>query len=178
MTTFFRQYGAPMLLVLVASVQLVVANTTLLSPWKGGGFGMFSTVDSPSARFLRIILDTPSGSVRVSMPDDLRDEAMNLRTLPRLDVINEIARDLASRRWTPVVRTTPEQAYLAVAAPAALSRATTEYSGVRAFAPDEPIAGPLIPVNGVRVELWRYRFERDRGLLSAERLLHAEVRRR
>ncbi len=166
-----------MLMVLVASAQLVVVHTALLSPWKGGGFGMFSTVDSPSARFLRIILDTPSGSVRVSMPDDLRDEAMDLRTLPRRDVISEIAVDLASRQWTPVVRTTPEQAYLAISAPAALARAPPEYSGVRALAPEEPIARLLIPVHGVRVELWRYRFERQRGLLSAERLLHAEARR-
>lgn len=32
-----------LLLVLVGTVQMVLANTTTLSPWKGGGFGMFAS---------------------------------------------------------------------------------------------------------------------------------------
>ena len=32
-----------LLLVIVGTVQMVLANTTTLSPWKGGGFGMFAS---------------------------------------------------------------------------------------------------------------------------------------
>ncbi|HVX57896.1 MAG TPA: hypothetical protein VHA37_09290, partial [Candidatus Saccharimonadales bacterium] len=48
-------------LVLIAGLQFVLATRYGLSAWKGGGFGMFSTVDSPDARFLRIYLITAQG---------------------------------------------------------------------------------------------------------------------
>ena len=38
------------LLVLVALIQLYLSVFHDLSPWKGGGFGMFAVVDAPSAR--------------------------------------------------------------------------------------------------------------------------------
>ena len=36
---------APLLLVVVATAQLGLAHAYDLTPWKGGGFGMFSTID-------------------------------------------------------------------------------------------------------------------------------------
>lgn len=44
----------PLLLVFVASTQVLVANTTTLTPWRGGGFGMFATVDAHSHRIVRV----------------------------------------------------------------------------------------------------------------------------
>jgi hypothetical protein len=43
---------APALLVAVAAVQAWTVRTTGLSPWLGGGFGMFSTTDSWARRHL------------------------------------------------------------------------------------------------------------------------------
>jgi hypothetical protein len=37
-------YLAPAILVFVALNQIALAHFTMLTPWKGGGFGMFSTV--------------------------------------------------------------------------------------------------------------------------------------
>ena len=43
------------LLVVVAALQIVLAVRRDLTPWKGGGFGMFATVDSPSVRRLEVV---------------------------------------------------------------------------------------------------------------------------
>ena len=48
------------LLVTVAFVQIGLANYSYLSPWSGGGFGMFSTTDVGSARHVHIYAVTPS----------------------------------------------------------------------------------------------------------------------
>ena len=55
---FGRQRGLlpPLLLVLVAASQAFCVTQGKLSPWKGGGFGMFSTVDSPPSRRLSVQL--------------------------------------------------------------------------------------------------------------------------
>ena len=52
----------PAILVLVATNQLVLASTTDLTPWRGGGFGMFSTTDNHDQRFLRITAVTDTGT--------------------------------------------------------------------------------------------------------------------
>ena len=52
--------GAPLVLILIACLQIYLTQTQELSRWKGGGFGMFSTLDSPSARFLRISIEHSS----------------------------------------------------------------------------------------------------------------------
>jgi len=40
------------LLCLIGARQIWLAHTDTLSPWKGGGFGMFAVIDSPGERFL------------------------------------------------------------------------------------------------------------------------------
>ncbi|MFK8004082.1 MAG: hypothetical protein AB8H86_31240 [Polyangiales bacterium] len=50
------RYGAALLLAVVAAVQIVRAHSLDQSPWCGGGFGMFATVDGRT-RFLRIVDD-------------------------------------------------------------------------------------------------------------------------
>ncbi len=60
----------PAVLVLVATSQVVIASTTDLTPWRGGGFGMFSTTDNHDQRFLRITAVTDSGA---TVPVDARE---------------------------------------------------------------------------------------------------------
>lgn len=46
--------GIPIVaLAVVACLQLFAANTHSLVPWKGGGFGMFSTIDRSAVRVIR-----------------------------------------------------------------------------------------------------------------------------
>ena len=52
----------PVLLVIVAVSQIVVARTADLTPWKGGGFGMFATLDHGAYRGVDIVVDAPDRS--------------------------------------------------------------------------------------------------------------------
>ena len=76
------------LLVLIASLQFVLAHTKDLSPWKGGGFGMFSTVDSPGARKLRVYLvgeDQKKIEVRRRLYRHVEKAFRTMPTKPRFD---------------------------------------------------------------------------------------------
>lgn len=93
---------APLLLVVVAVNQHVLAATEKLDPWKGGGFGMFATVDSGTAREVFaygitregfIINDqsepglgrlvTPAGLIRraAALPDDATLRKIGMKSL-------------------------------------------------------------------------------------------------
>lgn len=52
---------APILLLVVAVTQMTAAHTTTLSSWKGGGFGMFATIDNQGTRYLEMSAVTPDG---------------------------------------------------------------------------------------------------------------------
>lgn len=52
------------LLVVVAVHQIAAARFADLSPWKGGGFGMFSSIDSKSTRLLRVYAVDAEGQRR------------------------------------------------------------------------------------------------------------------
>jgi hypothetical protein len=45
------------LMLAVAAAQLTLVKTAELSPWKGGGFGMFATTDGGPNRHVRIYLE-------------------------------------------------------------------------------------------------------------------------
>ena len=45
-----RHYLPVVLLLLISTAQIYFAKAKDLSPWKGGGFGMFSTIDTPDSR--------------------------------------------------------------------------------------------------------------------------------
>jgi hypothetical protein len=98
----------PLTLVAVGLHQIYLASTSGLSPWKGGGFGMFSSPDRPSYRAVRGHLHTDIGLIPVDMYS-LRDETtgsqtkafVNARALPDerrverwLDVIKSVEWDV------------------------------------------------------------------------------------
>ena len=70
------RYLPVILLVVLASSQLYLVHTESLSPWAGGGFGMFSTPDAPRSRTVRAYVLTPGVRREVKIPDYLRDAAL------------------------------------------------------------------------------------------------------
>ena len=88
-------YLAPALLAAVAVAQFAVAQTTSLSPWKLGGFGMFSTADEAGARILRVRLETEAG------PYVVVGEKGSLwtRTWPRSGDLQAAARAAVCAPW-------------------------------------------------------------------------------
>jgi hypothetical protein len=109
-------YSPPALLCVIACAQIYGALAGPLSPWKGGGFGMFSTVDSPDARFLRIYLINGSEEIPVLVPDGLKTLARKTQTIPSRALLSELAGRMARGTWEPYRLTHPVQSFQAAQA--------------------------------------------------------------
>jgi hypothetical protein len=72
----------PALLVLVACVQIFLTRSTALTPWKGGGFGMFATNDGNPFRYVRLFVDAPDRSEELEIAPSLEDLAARAQALP------------------------------------------------------------------------------------------------
>ena len=83
------------LLILVAGHQLCLVYTQQLTPWLGGGFGMFSTIDDGVNRYLRVTLLGPHGQEPVQVPDELDEHRDRVRSLPSARAMQRFAAALA-----------------------------------------------------------------------------------
>jgi hypothetical protein len=103
-----RALAAPMVLLVVLASHVSLRSSADLTPWKGGGFGMFSTIDSPASRIVRIELDTDVGPVPVAVPSALRDLAGEVRTAPSQGRLEHLARAMAAQWWVVPVLSVPD----------------------------------------------------------------------
>jgi hypothetical protein len=71
-----------LLVVVVALVQIWLAHTEQLSPWSGGGFGMFSSQDAGGKRHLHVFALHPGVRRELALPEELRDEISRALALP------------------------------------------------------------------------------------------------
>jgi len=70
------------LLVTVAAGQVTLTRTAGLSPWKGGGFGMFSTTDDGGRRHVRVFVTAADRSEEIAIAPSLEDAAARAAVLP------------------------------------------------------------------------------------------------
>lgn len=152
---------APALLVAVAGGHSYQVATKNLTPWEGGGFGMFSTVDKRQARFVRCYLVTPTDEVLVRMPRHLHTYVERLRALPTRERVEQLAGALARSTWVEA-EDRPELP--------ASSDSSTPAGTYRYLPPSETSEQPEAPVEAVRVEVWRYEFVSRPYQLDAHRL--------
>ena len=66
-------WAVPVVAIAIAITQVLLASTGTLSPWKGGGFGMFSTIDDPPSRTPRADVTTSTGATVHLDQRDFRD---------------------------------------------------------------------------------------------------------
>ena len=85
------------LLAAVAAVQLTLATTAGLSPWKGGGFGMFSTTDDGGRRYVRIVVSAAERSEEIGISPSLVDAAKRAALLPRDAQLSRLAHEVVER---------------------------------------------------------------------------------
>jgi len=85
------------LLVAVAAVQVALVNTAGLSPWKGGGFGMFSTTDDAGRRRSRVFVSAAERSEEVAISPSLEDAARRAAVLPTDLALTRLARRVVER---------------------------------------------------------------------------------
>ena len=86
-----------MLLVSVGGVQVRLATTAGLSPWKGGGFGMFSTTDDSGRRRVRVFVSAPDRSEEIAITPSLEDAAARAAVLPSDGQLTRLARRVIER---------------------------------------------------------------------------------
>jgi hypothetical protein len=127
------------------------------TPWKGGGFGMFSTVDSESARYLRVFAVTPDGDLPIVIPARWQKRAWELRAAPSSAAAKELALKLADLPWRIDADSPAGQARLV------------------AILPDDPPADAA-GVWKVRIECWRLAYDQRANKLHSHKLLEQSSR--
>ena len=85
------------LLLAVAGVQVTLARTAGLSPWKGGGFGMFSTTDDVGRRWVRVFVSAAERSEEIAISPSLEDAARRAAVLPNDAALARLARRVIER---------------------------------------------------------------------------------
>lgn len=196
-------YGVPALLATVAFVQKSASRKFSLSPWKGGGFGMFSTVDAPAARFLRIYLVTSQGKTQVKCPSWLGNLATEVRTIPTKNRILRLARELAQSQWISYASATLQPSTLKASegdsssdylsdlasdAPNLINRRSeielqiqrlTQLLPPEALKKDKslPSEAEFVTVQEVQVEVWQYMFDPEQSQVNAHKVSSSVVKR-
>lgn len=87
----------PVLLLAVASTQMTLARTSLLSPWKGGGFGMFASIDGLPFRQVRVFVEAPGRSREIALPESLEIAGAKAATWPHARALEDLARAMMAR---------------------------------------------------------------------------------
>ena len=83
------------LLVLVASQQILLAHTSGLSAWSGGGFGMFASTDAGATRHLHAFVRRPGLRREVRPPRSLAEQVQRVLTLPTDAKLRALAAEIA-----------------------------------------------------------------------------------
>jgi hypothetical protein len=86
-----------LLLAGVAAAQVTLVKTAGLSPWKGGGFGMFSTTDDGGRRYVRVFVTAVDRSEEIAIAPSLEDAARRAAVLPRDAELTRLARRVVER---------------------------------------------------------------------------------
>ena len=85
------------LLAVVATAQIVLTQVTMLSPWKGGGFGMFATLDGRPFRYVRMFVRAPERSEELTVSPSLEELAASAEILPGDSQLERLARAVVAR---------------------------------------------------------------------------------
>ena len=85
------------LLVLVAIVQVGLARSSALTPWKGGGFGMFASLDHGAFRTVEIVVDGLDRSETLEIPPSLEELSARAANLPAEWLLRRLGQAVVQR---------------------------------------------------------------------------------
>ena len=86
-----------LLLALVAVCQIVLSKAADLTPWKGGGFGMFATLDHNAHRRLEVVVDGTERSETLEIPPSPQADAARAAAFPAQWMLRSLAEGVAAR---------------------------------------------------------------------------------
>ena len=90
----------PTLSLVIFFLQLYLVKNQNLSPWKGGGFGMFAHIDAPDMRVIMVNgITTENDTIKIKVPFSGGGEygpythkmGLKLRTLPNMSKLEKLA---------------------------------------------------------------------------------------
>lgn len=97
----FDRFFPSLLLIVIAGLQLFLVAHFNLSPWKGGGFGMFASIDSPG---MRVVYAEGIDSVGTKYFIDLRlNKRSNrrIRCFPQEEDLYSLGESLIDSKFVP-----------------------------------------------------------------------------
>lgn len=108
-----RRWGAATVLCTVAATHAWRVHAQDLTQWKGGGFGMFSTIDSGGTRklLLRLRSDGLEYVGRIPRGEQWKDELDLVERLPSRANMENLLGLLARARWMPAREARSSKAY-------------------------------------------------------------------
>lgn len=158
------RWGPSALLTAVALIQIALVYTGDLTAWKGGGFGMFSTLDyGTNRRFFAEGLDSSGKAVQVNLfAGDQRRHAQ-LRVKPDRAAIERLARDILGAELV-VDRKEQVKAGMGLAGGWMMDKTVDQRPLPRKIAriklpSDEPDPKELVRLTAVRISLWKKMFD-------------------
>ena len=153
---------------------------------------MFSTIDRPHARFLRVFLITGDGELPVEVPTSLNEAAEKLHTQPSEARAAALVKQLAEEDWAEIHYLWQQRAARVA------NYDAEELIGYQVFKGDQPVQRrplqrppgiPLdirpvmdppdaarVPIKAVRLEVGRIRYDKPKRHLYSEILLEATHR--
>jgi len=161
----------PMVAVLIFAAQVYRQYAYDLTVWKGGGMGMFASIDGPSTRLIKVFLIAPDGTLRpiATLPTDLKQRADRAVVEPAESNLRSLASAVNQRHW---VLTGMDE----VPPPPGIPG---EGSGVVSSPRIGPAArsSPLSPIafTGTRIEFIKIGFDITSFAITAERALVFEL---
>jgi hypothetical protein len=154
--TLIAHYGVAVLLTVFAGRQMYHVYKHDLTPWLGGGMGMFTTIDFHSNRIPQFWVETSEGNefrIDTASVRNTEKHLLRSRIMPGKGRLSDLAKIYVDLSWQ--IDSTRR---VAVALPESL-----QVSG-----------GGLKPVS-VRGELWRLKFEPSTREVHLRRLHHISV---
>lgn len=147
----------PVIAVLVIINQFYRVQTYDLSTWQGGGFGMFSSVDTINSRFLKIYLQVGNETIPVKTKDNFDKLITIALAEPTQENLHLLAKNIYAANWihSGSFKQDPN--------------AKNHYRPVLEILPaDRTLPGlePRIMVDGIMLEMWKTRFDSNTNTIT------------
>lgn len=170
---YILKYFTPILLIIVAFTHIYYSKSAELTPWKGGGFGMFCTVDSKQARFFRLyLIDENGDKIPASMPTPLKNDVSKLKAIPTPSGLEKLVDDISEFTWIDTSlkkRRVREMAGIQTEILDSQNDASDiiRVKSINKF-DEAPSQDEIIDVRAILLEYWRYTFDKDGNVVLAK----------
>lgn len=100
MHKYILKFIVPILLCIIAISQIYMVFTKDLTPWKGGGFGMFAMIDRLEYRPVHITIYSSGEEYIVDARDLLeRQDHYRVKSRPDKKILERLAANVKKRKW-------------------------------------------------------------------------------